>query len=65
MDNKNLDLTYAEAIKEIEHILHSLANEQNGIDTLAEKTARATELIAYCRKILHKAETDVNSLLKE
>ena len=59
------DMTYKEAITEIETILRSLREEQNNVDTLAERVARATELIAHCRAKLRKAEADVNKVLEE
>ena len=58
-------MTYKEAIEEIEKILRSLREEQNSIDTLSERVARATELIALCREKLRKAENDVNKVLEE
>ena len=58
-------MTYKEAIEEIEAILRSLREEQNSVDTLAERVARATELIALCRAKLRKAEEDVNKVLEE
>ena len=58
-------MTYKEAIEEIEKILRSLREEQNSIDTLSERVARATELIALCREKLRKAESDVNKVLEE
>lgn len=58
-------MTYKEAITEIEAILHSLREEQNSVDTLAERVARATELIAHCRAKLRKAEEEVNKVLEE
>ena len=57
-------MTYKEAIAEIEAILKSLREEQNSIDTLSERVARATELIALCREKLRKAEADVNKVLE-
>ena len=60
-----MELSYKEAITEIETILRSLREEQNSVDTLAERVARATELIAYCRTKLRKAEADVNKVLEE
>jgi exodeoxyribonuclease VII small subunit len=57
------DMTYKEAITEIEAILRSLREEQNSVDTLAERVARATELIAHCRAKLRKAEEDVNTII--
>ena len=58
-------MTYKEAITEIDNILRSLREEQNSIDTLAERVARATELIALCREKLCKAESDVNKIIEE
>ena len=60
-----MELSYKEAITEIETILRSLREEQNSVDTLAERVARATELIAYCRTKLRKDEADVNKVLEE
>lgn len=60
-----MEMSYKEAIAEIEAILKSLREEQNNIDTLSERVARATELIAICREKLRKAETDVNNVLEE
>ena len=62
---KAKNMTYKEAIAEIEQILKSLREEQNSIDTLSERVARATELIALCREKLRKAEADVNKVLEE
>ena len=59
-----MEMSYKEAIEEIEKILKSLREEQNSIDTLSERVARATELIALCREKLRKAEADVNSIIE-
>lgn len=58
-------MTYKEAIAEIEQILKSLREEQNSIDTLTERVARATELIELCRTKLRKAEGEVNRIFEE
>ena len=58
-----MEMSYKEAIAEIEQILKSLREEQNSIDTLSERVARATELIALCREKLRKAEEEVNSII--
>ena len=60
-----MEMSYKEAITEIETILRSLREEQNSVDTLAERVARATELITLCRTKLRKAEEDVNKVLEE
>ena len=59
------ELSYKEAMQEIEAILRSLREEQNSVDALAERVARATELIALCRTKLRKAEEDVAKVLEE
>ena len=58
-------MSYKEAMQEIEAILRSLREEQNSVDALAERVARATELIALCRTKLRKAEEDVAKVLEE
>ena len=60
-----MELSYKEAITEIEAILRSLREEQNSVDSLAERVTRATELITYCREKLRKAESDVAKVLEE
>lgn len=59
-----MELSYKEAMQEIETILRQLREEQNSVDTLAERVARATELIAHCRAKLRKAEEDVNKIIE-
>ena len=55
------EVTYAEAMGEIEKILARLRNEE---DSLAAEVKRATELIASCKARLRKAEADVNKILE-
>lgn len=62
---KKSNISYKDAIAEIEEILRSLREEQNDIDTLAKRVARATELIEVCRARLLKAGEDVEQALKE
>ena len=58
MDKK--ELTYDEAMAEIEAILAKFRNE-----ALAAEVRRATTLIAFCRKRLLKAESDVKKITGE
>ena len=48
MDKK--ELTYDEAMAEIEAILAKFRNEEMSVDALAAEVRRATTLIAFCRK---------------
>ena len=58
------ELTYAEAMAEIEKILGRLRSEEMNVDGLAAEVKRATELIASCKVRLRKAEADVNKVLE-
>ena len=60
----NKELTYAEAMAEIEKILGRLRSEEMNVDGLAAEVKRATELIASCKARLRKAEADVNKVLE-
>ncbi|MDR2882454.1 MAG: exodeoxyribonuclease VII small subunit [Alistipes sp.] len=50
---------YGEAIAEVEAILARFSGGELDVDTLAAQVKRATELIAWCRVRLEKAEKDV------
>ena len=63
MDKK--ELTYGEAMAEIEVILAKFRNEEMSVDALASEVKRATSLIAFCRKRLLKAEADVRKITQE
>ena len=58
------ELTYAEAMAEIEKILARLRSEEMDVDSLTAEVKRATELIASCKERLHKAEAEVNKILE-
>ncbi len=57
------DISYAEAIGEIEKILARLRAEEMDVDSLAAEVKRATELIAGCKKRLLKAQEEVAKIL--
>lgn len=63
MDNKNI--TYSEAIAEIEQIISRLRSEQTGVDTLASELKRATELIEGCKAQLRDVEATVKKQMEE
>ena len=63
MENK--ELTYSEAIAEIERIISRLRGEQTGVDTLAAELKRAAELIERCKAQLHDVEATVKKQMEE
>lgn len=58
------ELSYAEAMSEIEKILARLRSEEMNVDSLAAEVKRATELIASCKSRLRKAEEEVTRILE-
>ena len=66
--NNNMEqreLTYKEAVAEIEEILHKLEEDEPDVDILSEKVKRVSFLIRYCKEKLQKTETEVSTILKE
>ena len=62
MDKK--ELSYSEALGELEEILRTIEGGSSDIDTLAAKVTRATELIKLCRERLVKVEGEVKEILE-
>ncbi len=54
---------YGEAIAEVERILARFGDGTLDVDALAAQVKRATELIAWCKGRLAKAENDLNEVL--
>ncbi len=57
-------LTYTEAITELENILAEIENNEPDVDELTAKVKRAAYLLRYCREKLRKASGEVNGILK-
>ena len=58
-------ITYVEAMAEIEKILAELRSENIDVDTLAAKVARASSLIELCKQRLRTTEAEVKKLFEE
>lgn len=59
------ELTYEKASRELELILGQLKNDQVGIDELANKVERASELITFCKKQLMDTEQKVDQIIEK
>lgn len=59
------ELTYAEAMAEVERILARFRDEEMDVDSLAAEVKRATQLIAGCKARLRKAEEEVSKILEQ
>lgn len=62
MENRN-NLTYAEAMKELEGIVGQIENEDIPVDELLKKVNRSSELIRFCQDKLTQTEQEVSKVL--
>ncbi len=57
------EISYTEAIGELEKILEKLNDDTLDVDRLGEQVARGAELIGLCREKLRRAEDKVTKVL--
>lgn len=62
---KNKELTYSQALKELEKIVKEVESEEVDIDILAEKIKRASQILTFCKGKLRTAEDEVKKVLTE
>lgn len=59
------DLTYSQAIAELEEILRNMQSDNCDIDRLTLYTRRASELLAECRRRLMVTDSELREILKK
>jgi len=59
------ELSYKEAVTEIEEILRQIENEEPDVDQLSEKVKRLSALVTWCREKLHNTEEEIEKILRE
>lgn len=59
------DLTYAQAVAELEQILRTMQSDQCDIDKLTAYTRRASELISECRSRLTATDEELRAILAD
>lgn len=59
------NLTYSQAVAELEKILRLMQSDECDIDRLAALTRRATELIAECRSRLVATDEELRAILEQ
>lgn len=57
------DMTYTQAVAEIEEILRMMQSDTLDIDLLAAYTRRATELLSECRRRLTDTDRELQTIL--
>ncbi len=63
MAKKVKEITYSQAMAQIEETLQSLREENLSVDTLAQRVKQTTELILLCRKRLLDVEQEIKQTL--
>lgn len=64
LQNTNVkEMTYRQAVDELESILREMQSDNCDIDKLSAMTRRATELIAECRNRLTATDEELRSIL--
>jgi len=59
-----VDLTYEEAIQELEKILKELEDNNCTLEQTVEKFKKGIKLYNYCNELLYKVEGEVKVLLE-
>lgn len=59
------EMTYSEAIAELESILAMLRGDNCDVDTLAARTRRAVELLKACRSRLTATDEELKEILNQ
>lgn len=62
---KKTETTYKDAMEELQEILQKLENEEIGVDELAVKVERASELLKWCDKRLRETESKIQKIIGE
>ncbi|MDR1592626.1 MAG: exodeoxyribonuclease VII small subunit [Prevotellaceae bacterium] len=59
------NLTYQQAVEQLEAIVAGIENHSLGVDDLMEQVKQATELANFCRQQLRVADKRIEQLLSE
>ena len=57
------ELSYSQALAELENILSALRGEDCDVDRLTQMTARAVELLNHCRSRLTTTDAELRKIL--
>jgi len=59
------ELTYTEALKEIEESVQRIENEDVDVDELSTLVKRVSFLLKFCKEKLYSTEKEIDMILKE
>lgn len=64
MKETGKNITYTEAIAELEEIVGEMEDASISVDELSAKVKRAAQLLQFCKSKLTSTEEEVNDVLK-
>lgn len=62
--DKAKEVTYKEAMAQLEQIVHKIENEEPDVDELSTLVKKASELMSFCKKRLKATEEEINETLE-
>lgn len=62
---ENKEMTYGQAVSELERIVAAMESDNCDIDRLSAMTTRALELLKFCKERLFKTDKEVERCLEE
>ena len=62
---ENIEMTYTQAVTELEEIVQKMQDPQCSIDNLSAYTKRSKELLDICRKKLTAADEQLKQILAD
>ena len=60
-----VQISYAEAIKQVEEILEKIEKEELDVDELGANVKKAADLLKICKAKLHDTEEEIQKILDE
>ncbi|MFH2141807.1 MAG: exodeoxyribonuclease VII small subunit [Bacteroidota bacterium] len=59
------DISYKDAIKQVEIIIQKIENEELDVDELTGQIKKASELLSVCKKKLRNTEKEIEKIISE
>lgn len=63
--NSEKEISYAEAMEKLEHLVSQLQDPQCSIDSLRDYTAQSLKLLQLCKAKLTETDNELKKLLEE
>ncbi|MEF9924682.1 MAG: exodeoxyribonuclease VII small subunit [Muribaculaceae bacterium] len=65
MEEKDKDLSYSQAVAELEKIVKEMQSENCSIDNLSAYTTRSLQLLKHCKAKLQTTDEELKKILTE